>query len=434
MLSSFTIEDFKSYRDATLKLAPLTVLIGANASGKSNAIEALRLLSWIAEGNRLGSFRYTARDRERAIRGSVRELCFRGQHAFTLSCGMTGQDWNRYAITLDVRDDDELHISDERVTGRESKVTLFETQRVSGDDTEVMIVGYNDFDLGLGNENRHILCNDHMTLLWQLTSPAAFHHNAPEAATEIPKACRSLSKQLSSITFVDPRPSLMRSYSFKIEQSLTEGGANLSGVLYNLCLRPKLKNEILDLIRALTEQDIQQIEFIETPRGEVMVTLAETFGKNTRMYDVTLLSDGTLRVLAIAAAILSAPLGLVVIEGIDNGVHPSRAAQLLSHVSRIAKQRDLRLLISSHNPALLDALPDDAVPHVVFCYRDPEDSSSRLIRLEDVPDYPELVAQGAVGHLMTHGIIERFVKDYPGPDGRKQQARTWLSALRDGVR
>ena len=49
MLSSFTIQNFKSYRDATLKLAPLTVLIGANASGKSNAIEGLRLLSWIIE-------------------------------------------------------------------------------------------------------------------------------------------------------------------------------------------------------------------------------------------------------------------------------------------------------------------------------------------------------------------------------------------------
>ena len=41
MLSSIRIQKFKSYRDATLHLAPLTVLIGANASGKSNAIEAL---------------------------------------------------------------------------------------------------------------------------------------------------------------------------------------------------------------------------------------------------------------------------------------------------------------------------------------------------------------------------------------------------------
>ena len=45
MLSSVEIEKFKSYDKATLHLAPLTVLIGANASGKSNALEALRLLS-----------------------------------------------------------------------------------------------------------------------------------------------------------------------------------------------------------------------------------------------------------------------------------------------------------------------------------------------------------------------------------------------------
>ena len=46
MLTSFTLENFKSFREpATLPLAPLTMLAGANASGKSNLVEALRLLS-----------------------------------------------------------------------------------------------------------------------------------------------------------------------------------------------------------------------------------------------------------------------------------------------------------------------------------------------------------------------------------------------------
>ncbi len=44
MIQSFSIENFKSFRKATLPLSPLTLLIGANASGKSNAIEALQLL------------------------------------------------------------------------------------------------------------------------------------------------------------------------------------------------------------------------------------------------------------------------------------------------------------------------------------------------------------------------------------------------------
>ncbi len=53
MLTSITIRNFKSYHEATLPLAPLTLLIGANASGKSNAIEAIRFLSWLARGQRL---------------------------------------------------------------------------------------------------------------------------------------------------------------------------------------------------------------------------------------------------------------------------------------------------------------------------------------------------------------------------------------------
>ena len=150
-----------------------------------------------------------------------------------------------------------------------------------------------------------------------------------------------------------------------------------------------------------------------------MVSLTETFGGSSTPYEAPLLSDGTLRVLAIAAGILSSPGPVVVIEEIDNGVHPSRAAQLLDQMSRVAKKRNLRVLISSHNPALLDALPDDAVPDVVFCYRDPEDGSSRLTSLSDIPDYPELVAQGTVGHLMTHRIIERFVKERPEPGATK---------------
>ena len=235
---------------------------------------------------------------------------------------------------------------------------------------------------------------------------------------------------MSNIVFLDPQPSTMRDYSFTTERTLSGDGANLSGVLFNLCREKRTKREVLQFIQALPEQDIRSIDFIETPRSEAMVKLTETFGGRKTEYDATLLSDGTLRVLAIAAAVLSAPEGsIVVIEEIDNGVHPSRAEQILSRLSRIAKERGLRVLVSSHNPALLDALPDDAVPNVVFCYRGPKTGTSRLVRLADIPDYPELIAQGAVGHLVTRGILDRFVKFHPGSEERKRRARSWLKEL-----
>lgn len=55
MLTAFTLEDFKSYRQATRPLSALTLLVGATASGKSNAVEGRRLLSWLERGQRLSS-------------------------------------------------------------------------------------------------------------------------------------------------------------------------------------------------------------------------------------------------------------------------------------------------------------------------------------------------------------------------------------------
>ena len=66
---------------------------------------------------------------------------------------------------------------------------------------------------------------------------------------------------------------------------------------------------------------------------------------------------------------------------------------LLSNIQQAAEQRDLNVLLTN-SPALMDALSIDAIPDVVYCYRDPQDGASRLVRLEDISDYPELIAQG----------------------------------------
>ncbi len=424
MLSSFSIDRFKSYQGATLKLAPLTALIGANAAGKSNAVEALRLLSWIAAGDRLESIRHALQD-DRGIRGNVSNLARREESVFRLSCSTTAAEWNLYSISIEVRDEGDLHITDEWLTGggMTSHAPLFEVVTPSTGSSGDLQVAYNNFARG---KKPQIRCNDQTAVLCQLMSSARFYGHHTKAQQAIPAATGRLHRELSSITFLDPRPSLMRGYSFKTDQHLAESGRNLSGVLYNLWQKQENRAELLEFVRALPEQDITEIGFIETPRGDVMVTLTETFGGGSTQYDASLLSDGTLRVLAIAAAMLSAPGSVVVIEEIDNGVHPSRAGQLLRQVSHLAKERNLRVLISSHNPALLDALPDDAVPHVVFCYRSPQDGSSRLVRLTDLPDYPELVAQGSIGHLMTRGLIERFAKERPDPEHRRRRAREWL--------
>lgn len=417
VLNAVRIQDFKSYEKARLVLAPLTVLIGANASGKSNAIEALRLLSWIAQGNRLGAIRYAVYEKNEAVRGTTASLSRFSGDTFTIGADI-GLINASYSITLERAPDDDLHIAHEKLVTSQSSVPTYEVVVGSAGPGSDLRVAYNNY--ARGGTKPQVTCTDQMAILVQLQSSARFAAGNKSAQTQIPRICSDCQSILSSVLFLDPQPSLMRAYSFKSESRLQGDGSNLSGVLYNLCANDDGRSAVVKIIQSLPEQNISSIDFIETPRQEVMVQLEETFGGTKRKFDATLLSDGTLRVLSIAASILSAPENsLVVIEEIDNGVHPSRAESLLASISQIAKSRNLRVLIISHNPALLDALPMDAVPNVVFCYRDPENGSSKLVRLVDVPDYPELIAQGSVGHLMTKGLIERFVKEHPGPFFKK---------------
>lgn len=438
MLDAFKLQDFKSYGVASLPLGPLTVLIGANASGKSNAIEALRLLSWLAQGHKLGAIKYAVQDADRVVRGRVEDLCRQGQSNFRIGCTIGGEThWSRLFMQIECRDG-ELHVCRESVTSAIETVALYlldQPSRGVGSDAGV---AYNNF--ARGPNKPHITVSDQMAVFTQLDSPASFQPSHKKAQEEIPKVARLYQSLLANILFLDPVPARMRDYSFANERRLQGDGANLSSVLYALwgadgqsAKSPyaQQREDILAFIQSLPEQDITGLGFLRGPRGEVMLQLVETFGGAPRPYDAPLLSDGTLRVLAIAAAMLSAPEGsLVVIEEIDNGVHPSRAHHLLERINAIAQRRQLRVLLSTHNPALLDALPPTALNDVVFCYRDPASGLSQLKRLADLPDVPELLVQGSLGHLMTSGALERFVKFHPGPAVRKAKALQWLHGLR----
>lgn len=53
MTKSFFFEKFKGYGRSVLWLEQITTLIGSNASGKSNAIEGIQILSELATGRDL---------------------------------------------------------------------------------------------------------------------------------------------------------------------------------------------------------------------------------------------------------------------------------------------------------------------------------------------------------------------------------------------
>jgi len=55
MIKALTISNYRSLKDVVLPLKQLSVITGANGSGKSNLYKALKLLSQTATDNATGS-------------------------------------------------------------------------------------------------------------------------------------------------------------------------------------------------------------------------------------------------------------------------------------------------------------------------------------------------------------------------------------------
>ncbi len=423
MIKKITLENFKSYARAELKLAPLTVLIGANASGKSNALEALRFLSWLAQGQQLSHLQYLVNnDDDKIVRGTVADLFRFGEKTFTLTCESDQLEFNILTVSIEGRTNNELHIASEamyQLTDNGEPYYLYQTVSKSEGNRTGLKVEYNNF--ARGGKKPQLPATDQRALFLQLDSPARFAATHERTIKTIPELTAKIASELAEIHFLDPTPYKMRAPSYLSERKMQNNGTNLSAVLYHLWMEGDdvEKESLLQFVSSLPEQEITGFKFLKGIKGGVLLQVTETFGGEERSVDATLLSDGTLRVIAFATALLTAPEGsLVIIEEIDNGLHPSRASILLKSIQQVAASRKLSVLISSHNPALLDALPDASVPDVVFCYREPTSGNSQLVRLKDLDDYPSLTLQGSLGDLLTQGLIDRFVKSHRTKEDR----------------
>ncbi|MEZ4631355.1 MAG: ATP-binding protein [Deinococcales bacterium] len=123
------------------------------------------------------------------------------------------------------------------------------------------------------------------------------------------------------------------------------------------------------------------------------------------------MSDGTLRYLAIVTALLTRERdSLLVIEEVDNGLHPSRVQLLLDMLKTLGKERQIDVLVTTHNPALLDAASPAMIPFITVAHRNAITGTSQLSHLEDIEQLPKLMASARLGGLSTKGAIEKALE------------------------
>jgi predicted ATPase len=162
----------------------------------------------------------------------------------------------------------------------------------------------------------------------------------------------------------------------------------------------------------LPERDISKVwaETVDRFKSDAMLYCEEMWipNQSPTVIDARGMSDGTLRFLAIITALLTRPEGSqMVIEEVDNGLHPSRSDLLVKMLKELGEQRQVDILVTTHNPALLDALGPEIMPFVVVAHRDSETGESKLTLLDEIENLPKLLASGSLGKLTARGAIEK---------------------------
>lgn len=408
MLREIRFHNWKSYKKASLPFEQLTFLIGTNASGKSNALDALEFLSRVSSSTDITSA-IVGDSATVNIRGGLEWITFQGENKFSITAIVSGEDDKtdyEYTITVIIEGTTAELENEELVRikyqgSSERRLRLFWTDAPDDGAPGITARLYNT----KSGTKRPMRRN--LSVLSQL--------EIYELRDEIDNAVKHVIDSMRSIFILDPNPAAMRHYS-RPSEHLARDGSNIAGVL--AALSGDRKKEVEDVISKhaakIPEKDITRVwaETVDRHHVDAMLYCTERWDEKHELeMDARGLSDGTLRFISVMVALLTQPEGsMIVIEEIDNGLHPSRAVDLLAAIREIGAQRKIDLLVTTHNVALLDALPPNIIRSVAVATRNPDNGTSEITVLDDLPHLARLVAEGSLGQLAAKGKIEETIK------------------------
>ena len=355
--TSIRLRNLLSFRELELELRPLNVLIGPNASGKSNLIDVIGLLRAAPDDFR----------RALARGGLPQDWFWKGKGKLDSAEIDVVLDKPRrlaYHLALEPAGESSFEIVSESLLpiepGESGRPGLF-TRRLS----ELTI--HSLAEPGGRPTEKTERVSPQQSALEMLGSPLV----AEEPA--------AVARQFRSIRIYrdwdTSRDSPIRQGISAAEPGewLAEDGSNLTLVLSRI--QP---TEEGDRIHGYLESLHEGFEKLFTipERGAMFLRIRE---RNLGLIPATRLSDGTLRFLCLMAALFDPdPPPLICIEEPEIGLHPD-ALQLVAEALQEASKR-MQIIVTTHSEALVDALSADP-ESVLVCEKD-LDNSTRILRLE----------------------------------------------------
>ena len=414
MITSIRLVNFKNLADETLRVGPFTVIVGANASGKSNIRDAHRFLHGIGRGYTLaeiigGKYGPGGQSEWEPIRGAADEIIRFGQPAFSLQVKTKE---GSYLIEVS---SDETRPGTFRVTKEELKdrwKTIYTSHPGWNDPVDDQD---DDTQLLLRMEKTGTQRKYGQRIAVRPDQPALTQIREHRRVVRVHKDyVEQFTGILSNMRFLDLVPDRMRQAAFPGQTVLGDAGENLPTVLREICDDPKRKETLADWVRKLTPMDVEDFEFPTDPTtGRVQLVFREANDRRVSAYGA---SDGTLRFLAMLGALLGTnPASFYFFEEIDNGIHPVRLHLLTDLIERQTAKHGIQVLTTTHAPTLLTVMNDNTFENTsVVCRL--EDTSDAIIRpVAELSNVRELRQDQGLGRLHESGWMEDalfFTEDY----------------------
>ena len=409
MITSLRLVNFKNFADETLRLGPFTVIVGANASGKSNIRDAFRFLHGVGRsyslgeilGGKYGDGGYVEWT---GIRGAPNEVVrFQPLYPNQLST---------FSIQLEAVVRDKPFKFSIRVEYNPTSGFI-----LSGEGLEVAsdIV----YETTLSEEPSITITSEHFGsrgINYSRSEPVV-KQMVRHSAAEVFDACLDLLSLLGRMRFMELSPERMRAPSLPGARSLGDFGQNLPTVLEGICSDPARKCNLMSWLRELTPMDIRDFTFPRDPSDKIHLHVIET---NGRTVSASSISDGTLRFVAMLAALFGDnPEGIYFFEEIDTGIHPNRLWLLVELIERQTAKGGIQVITTTHSPDMLNFISDKTFENTSVVSR-LEDTDDSIIRpVGKLPNAKKLRKSYGLGRLHSTAWMETtldFTEGYNGED------------------
>ena len=411
MITSLRLKNFKNFADERLQVGQFTVIVGANASGKSNILDAFRFLHGVGRGYSLAEIAGGKHEAGwKPIRGATNEMV-------RFQTGGNTTEVDRFSLEVEMKPDtlplSFLTLADKTryridVTPEDSSGGLSIADEELWGDSEEIYTG-KIFD------EPHTLLNRSRPALWYAPSTLRdVRHAAGQTAYALvgsygeadrrAQRATGVANQLSWMRFFEFRPDRMREPAFPGQTTLGDSGEYLPIVLREICADQKRKSVLVSWLRELTPMDVEDFEFPPDPSGRIHLVIRETNGARVSASSA---SEGTLRFLAMLAALLGDnPPYVYFFEEIENGLHASRLHLLIELIERVTSDGTKQVVATTHSPELLSLVGDSTFESTsVVCRL--EGANEAIIRpVAELPKARELRKTQGLGRLLSGRWME----------------------------